>query len=193
MVLLAFLLFLSNMLLLAVLLLLAFLLLLALAVASFPTDPGVPILTGGFTYWIVERNIIHYRAIINRGMTCTIMYFIQHCFICRPSDSTVSEDAGIEPRSVATSALAVRRSSLWAISHPQVGYISSTARLYLIELWDYDYQTVIFFFYRTIGITNIKFILFIEPKYCIHISDNTIFIIFSFHVSGYKLLNIHML
>jgi hypothetical protein len=23
------------------------------------------------------------------------MYFIQHCFICRPSDSTVSEDAGI--------------------------------------------------------------------------------------------------
>jgi hypothetical protein len=24
------------------------------------------------------------------------MYCIQHCFICRPSDSTVSEDAGIE-------------------------------------------------------------------------------------------------
>jgi hypothetical protein len=24
------------------------------------------------------------------------MYFIQHCFICRPSDSTVSEDAGIK-------------------------------------------------------------------------------------------------
>jgi hypothetical protein len=39
------------------------------------------------------------------------MYFIQHCFICCPSDSTVSEDAGIEPRTVATSALAVRRSS----------------------------------------------------------------------------------
>ncbi len=38
------------------------------------------------------------------------MYFIQHCCICRPSDSTVSEDAGIEPRTVATSALAVRRS-----------------------------------------------------------------------------------
>jgi hypothetical protein len=33
------------------------------------------------------------------------MYFIQHCFICRPSDSTVSEDAGIEPRTVATLAL----------------------------------------------------------------------------------------
>jgi hypothetical protein len=35
---------------------------------------------------------------------------IQHCFICRPSDSTLSEDAGIEPRTVATTALAVRRS-----------------------------------------------------------------------------------
>jgi hypothetical protein len=39
------------------------------------------------------------------------MYCIQHCFICRPSESTVSEDAGIEPRAFATSALAVRRSN----------------------------------------------------------------------------------
>jgi hypothetical protein len=38
-----------------------------------------------------------------------VRYSIPHCFICRPSDSTVSEDAGIEPRTVATSALAVRR------------------------------------------------------------------------------------
>jgi len=37
-----------------------------------------------------------------------LMYVIQHCFICRPSDSNVSEDAGIEPRTVANSALAVR-------------------------------------------------------------------------------------
>ncbi len=28
------------------------------------------------------------------------LYCIQHCLICRPSDSTVSEDAGIEPRTV---------------------------------------------------------------------------------------------
>jgi hypothetical protein len=34
------------------------------------------------------------------------MYFIQHCFICRPSDSTVSGDAEIQPGPVATSALA---------------------------------------------------------------------------------------
>ncbi len=37
-------------------------------------------------------------------------YYIQHCFICRPSDSAVPTDAGIEPRTVATGALAVRRS-----------------------------------------------------------------------------------
>jgi hypothetical protein len=30
------------------------------------------------------------------------MHFIQHGFICRPSDSTVSEDAGIEHGSVPT-------------------------------------------------------------------------------------------
>jgi hypothetical protein len=46
------------------------------------------------------------------------MYFIQHGFICRPSDSTVSEDAGIKPRTVATSALTVRRSNHSARSHP---------------------------------------------------------------------------
>jgi hypothetical protein len=46
---------------------------------------------------------------------------IQHCFICRPSDSTVSEDAGIEPRTVATTALTVRRLNHSARSHPQLG------------------------------------------------------------------------
>jgi hypothetical protein len=35
--------------------------------------------------------------------------FIQHCFICRPSDSTVSDDAGIKPRTVATSTLAFQK------------------------------------------------------------------------------------
>jgi hypothetical protein len=38
-------------------------------------------------------------------------YNIQHCFISRPSDFTVPTDAGIEPRTVATRALAVRRSN----------------------------------------------------------------------------------
>ncbi len=35
---------------------------------------------------------------------------IQHCFICLPSDSTVSKDAGIEPKTFATLALTARRS-----------------------------------------------------------------------------------
>jgi hypothetical protein len=38
-------------------------------------------------------------------------FYIQHWFICRPSDSTVPRDAGIEPRTVASGALAVRRSN----------------------------------------------------------------------------------
>ncbi len=38
--------------------------------------------------------------------------YIQHCFICRPSDSTVPTDAGIEPTTVATGALAVRSDAL---------------------------------------------------------------------------------
>ncbi len=46
------------------------------------------------------------------------MYDIQHFFICRPSDFTVSEDAEIELRTVATTALAVIRSNHSAWSHP---------------------------------------------------------------------------
>jgi hypothetical protein len=45
--------------------------------------------------------------------------FIQLFFLCRPSDSTVSEDAGIEQRTVATLALTVRLSKHLARSHPQ--------------------------------------------------------------------------
>ncbi len=58
------------------------------------------------------------RGDYKRGIFFSV-YCIQHCFFCRPSDSTVSEDAGIEPRTVATSALAERRSNHSAISHPQ--------------------------------------------------------------------------
>jgi hypothetical protein len=36
-------------------------------------------------------------------------------------DSTVSEDAGVVPRTVATTTLAVRRSNHSATSHPQIG------------------------------------------------------------------------
>ena len=59
----------------------------------------------------------HVADIIMRGIFWFFMYFIQHCFICRPSEFSVSEDAGIEPRTVATSTLAVRRSNRSARSH----------------------------------------------------------------------------
>jgi hypothetical protein len=89
-----------------------------------------------------------------RGFFRFVHFFIQHCFICRPSESTVSEDAEIEPRTVATTALAVRHSNPPARSHPntarshpqsarshpqsansqsQLGQISSTTRLDLIH------------------------------------------------------------
>jgi hypothetical protein len=51
-------------------------------------------------------------------------HFLRHCFICRLSDSTVSEDVGIEHRTVATSALAVRRSNPSDRSHPLVEILS---------------------------------------------------------------------
>jgi hypothetical protein len=59
------------------------------------------------------------------------IYVIQHCFICRPSESTGSEDAGSEPRTVAKFALTARRSTTRidlihysARSHPLFGYRS---------------------------------------------------------------------
>jgi hypothetical protein len=45
------------------------------------------------------------------------MYVIQHCFIYISSDFTKSEDAGIEPRTVATLALTARLFNHLARSH----------------------------------------------------------------------------
>jgi hypothetical protein len=57
---------------------------------------------------ISDSDLLHFFS-FNLGRKES--YNIQHCFICRPSDSTVPTDAGIEPRTVATGALAVRRSN----------------------------------------------------------------------------------
>jgi hypothetical protein len=57
---------------------------------------------------------------IKGGYVFDFSGFIQHCFICHPSDSTVSEDAGIKLRTVATLAVAVRRSNHSVRSHPQL-------------------------------------------------------------------------
>ena len=49
------------------------------------------------------------------------MYDIQQCFIRRPSDSTASEDAGIDPRTVVTSPLAIADSLTTRLSEYLVG------------------------------------------------------------------------
>jgi hypothetical protein len=70
------------------------------------------------------------------------MYFIQHCFICGPLDSTVSEDAGIEPRIVATLVLTARRLARW-----ETGFNSYPAEISIVRkekkvlAW-YGYGTV---------------------------------------------------
>ncbi len=54
-----------------------------------------------------------------------IFHIIQNCFICRLSDSTLSEDSGIEPRTVATLVLTARRSNYSPRSHPKI-FLKST-------------------------------------------------------------------
>jgi hypothetical protein len=66
------------------------------------------------------------------GFSDFFMYVLSStCFICRPSDSTVSEDAGIEPMTFSTSALAVRRSSYSAHLNTWLHLIHT--RLHLIH------------------------------------------------------------
>jgi hypothetical protein len=68
-----------------------------------------------------------------------LKYFIHYCFICRPSDSTVSEEAGIEPRTVATMPLAVRSSDHLArlnIKYPRREITSLPASQRATALWE---------------------------------------------------------
>jgi hypothetical protein len=67
--------------------------------------------------------LLHEESCVKRAFFSFFLftYDIQDCFICRLSDSIVSEDAVIEPRTVATTALAVRRFNHSARSHPQLG------------------------------------------------------------------------
>ncbi len=77
------------------------------------SDPGSLMASSGGLGRINKRGFFGFIFLC----TGTVLYDIQHCFICRPLDSTVSEDAGIEPSTVATTALAVRRSNHSARSH----------------------------------------------------------------------------
>jgi len=46
-----------------------------------------------------------FRILVTRKDIQTLSTSFQHCFLCRPSDFNVSEDAPIEPKTVATLAL----------------------------------------------------------------------------------------
>jgi len=61
------------------------------------------------------------------------MYVIPHCFICRRSDSIVSEDDGIEPRTIVTLSLTVRRSNYSVRSHPHFIYIYPKVKIILFR------------------------------------------------------------
>jgi hypothetical protein len=61
-----------------------------------------------------------------------LMYVIQYCFICRTSNSTLSEDAGIEPR---TLALTARRSY-----HSAIDLIHTLINLRPRLTWDVHFS-----------------------------------------------------
>jgi hypothetical protein len=75
--------------------------------------------------------------------------FIPNCFFCHPSVSTVSEDAGIETRTVSTSALVVRQSNHWARYHTQLDLIHDHrsrpfGRHYSFSLGPFQYPNLLY-------------------------------------------------
>ncbi len=70
-------------------------------IGIFGTNAAVHLLTPVFrekvrareTFFSFKREIVVFSFYVR---------VIQHCFICRPSDFTLSEDARIEPRNVVT-------------------------------------------------------------------------------------------
>ncbi len=89
--------------------------------SSWLKDRGFTLITVELVLFILNMTV-RYQHTVTTPHTFIFSfcsYIIQHCFICRPSDSTVPTDAGIEPRTVATGALAVRRSNHQARSHPR--------------------------------------------------------------------------
>jgi hypothetical protein len=46
-------------------------------------------------HWTMASNLFSSTPVLGSSFPCT---FIQHCFICRPSDSTVLVDGRVEPR-----------------------------------------------------------------------------------------------
>jgi hypothetical protein len=49
-----------------------------LALASIPAGPGVSILAGGFTYWIVEWDVLHYHTIGQWLSDCNFILLLNY-------------------------------------------------------------------------------------------------------------------
>jgi hypothetical protein len=62
--------------------------------------------------------LIVFNIIFTRGIFGIFQTFIKPCFFCHPTESSVLEEVWIEPRTVATLALEVKRFSHSARSHP---------------------------------------------------------------------------
>ncbi len=76
------------------------------SISGQPPDPPHFSLPTTFKHGTRKLSSSFILFFLTRGFFGFFVYFIQH------SDSTMSEDAGIEPRTVATVALAVGRSNL---------------------------------------------------------------------------------
>jgi hypothetical protein len=61
---------------------------------------------------IIERSK---KTFLKEDIFLCFQYFIQHCFICRASDSTVPEDAGIEPHTALP--LPIKPLTAWLLVH----------------------------------------------------------------------------
>ncbi len=97
----------------------------------------------------------------------TLIYCILHCFSCRPSDSTLSEDAGIEPRTVATSALLSDALDLIHIFLFTVSHVFVSPLLSLFYLLFSHCLRLLHHFYSPLGVflISVFFSLFLARFY----------------------------
>ena len=102
-----------------------------------------------------------------------LWHFFQHCFICRPSDSSASEHAGIEPRTVEILALSIIRSNHSDRSHLQAKARGRTEfldeiqtkvwRVFLLAIHSHLYNFVMRFIFLQTHATSKVFLQF---SYC---------------------------
>jgi hypothetical protein len=78
---------------------------------------GIKIFFIDFESLLTINNIIALVTLLDFFPVLSFYVRYSNYFICRPSDSTVSKDAGIKPRTVVATALAVRHSNHSARSH----------------------------------------------------------------------------